>query len=106
VRLAVVGFAVAGDIDRGVRSGDAVVYRAAGVVVVAGRIGERPDIARVAAGEIRPKTLVRKEADGTWVAASLVEGLFAGSANSRPAIEIQSAPDKIPTVKPIPIATA
>src|SRR5207237_471600 len=50
VRRRVVGDAVGGDRDAGVGLGDGVIDGAAGVVVVAGHVSERPGVAVVSAG--------------------------------------------------------
>src|SRR5262249_54164707 len=48
--IAIVGDAVRRDGDRGIGLGDAVADRAAGVVVVAGAVGEGPGVGRIGAG--------------------------------------------------------
>src|SRR5450759_2843152 len=72
--------------------------------IVAGPFSKEDFGVRVAAGDIRPKTLVRKESDGQWVLASMVEGLLNSPANSTPAIQSQTTSDEVAADESIPIA--
>jgi len=71
--------------------------------IVAGPFAKDEFSARVAAGEIRAKTLVRKGAGGNWVPAAMVEGLLT-PVTPVPKQDEASAPSTEPEAVPSPAA--
>ncbi len=75
--------------------------------IVAGPFTKSEFSARVAAGEIRPKTLIRKGPDGNWVPAVMVEGLLVPASVATEAPAMPAEPESAAASTPAaPVAEA